>query len=401
MSRVALTQRVISGVVCFSMAFSILLFASPSNILAANSNDYVMPKTIYWATRYVGGSLYTVPAVISEQIATDLGVKIRLIPGVDIEMVNMMLAGRAHLACFAQVCYWASMGLEEFATFAFGPQPIRIIWPGTPLGPGGTGLATKVSGIKTPYDLKSKTLCRVRGASWSYAGLMASLAFGNLSWEDVKIHEVSSAGAMYKSLVQGKADYCVGGTTAPDMYELAASPLGLQIVDFNPEDKDGWKRAQKFVPYWTPYQCELGAGLKKSEKVWTATSPWPIINCLESQPDEFVYQICKAIYKNLEKIVAAYEPCRALEVKRGITPEASIMAPYHNGAIKFFKEIGVWSPAHEEANNKKIDQLKRVNEAWEVYCIDAQQRMKENGKKIQPIDEWPAIVREKIGMLPN
>ena len=385
---------------CCAIAASFVVFAAANPLWAASSDDFKMPKTIYWASRYVGGALYTVPAVISDQIAPELGVKIRLIPGVDVEMVNMMQAHRAHLASFASVCYWATMGLKEFATFASGPQPIRIIWPGTPLGPGCTGLATKVSNIKTPYDLKGKTVCRVRGAAWSDAGLRASLAFGKLTYDDVKIHEVSSTGAMYKSLVQGKADYCVGSTTAPTMYELAASPLGFQIVVFDSADKDAWARANEYVPYWVPYECVLAAGLKEGEKVWTASSPWPITNCMASQPDEFVYQICKAIHKRMDKIVAAYEPCKAMRVERAITPEATIMAPYHNGAIKYFKEIGVWTPAHEAANNKKLAQLKKLNDAWEAYCDDAQKRMKESGKKIKAIDEWPQIVHDKVGMLP-
>ena len=384
---------------CIWFFAAVILMVHFSGI-SAGAAEYKLPKTIYWASRYVGGSLYTVPATMAEKVGPYLDRKIRLIPGNDVEMINMLRSGRAHLATFSADNYWASMGLAHYATFALGPQPLRMIWPGWPLGAGSTGLATKVSGIKTPYDLKGKKLVRVIGAAWSDKGLLAQLAFGNLTYDDVTIIDVSSTGAEYKALNEGKGDYCTGSVTSPGMYELASSSYGFTIVKFPFADKEGWARMQKIMPYYAPGLTIQAAGLKEGESVETPMYPWPVTTTVDSQPDDFVYAICKAIYANIDDIMAAYKPNKALDPKRAIRPESTIMAPYHPGAIKFFKEKGLWTDAHEKANNARLAQLEKVNARWEKFVEDSEEQMKKTGEKVDPLVEWPKIVISEIGLRP-
>ena len=384
-----------------SLAFiGSLIFYGGNFGWAQPKSSYVLPKTIYWGTRYVGASLYTIPATMSEKIAPALGCKIRLIPGEEVDMVNMLRAGRTHLSTFAADCYWAAMGLEQYATFALGPQPMRIIWPGLPENGGGIGIVTKASGIKTPYDLKGKRMGRVVGSNVSNMSNLAALAFGNLTINDVTIYDVSSYGAGYKGLAEGKIDYFMGAGTAPGVYEVEASPYGVNIVRLPHEDKEGWARYLKFLPYQFPGWSSNGPGIPPGEKVETCQYPWPITNTVASQPDEFVYLICKAIYAKMDEIVAGYKPNEAMKVDRAITPESTIMAPYHPGAIKFFKEIGVWKAAHEAANSKRLAHLEKVNKRWTVFVEESEEKMAKTKKKVDPAKEWKEIVEKEIGVLP-
>lgn len=366
----------------------------------AKKSSYVLPKTIYWGCRYVGGSLYTIPTTIADKIGPILGCKIRMIPGEDTDMVNMLRIGKVQLTTFSADCYWASMGLAQYSTFALGPQPLRIIWPGIPTAGGATGLATKTSGIKTPYDLKGKRLGRVVGAAWSDQGLQASLAFANLTYNDVTVVDLSSTGGQYKALSEGKIDFCVGSVTGPGVYEAESSPYGIYIVRYPMEDKEGWKRHMKYLPYGFPGWSIKGPGIKLGEKIPTVMYPWPITNTLETQPDEFVYRICKAMYAKMNEIVTAYEPNEAMKVERAIVPEAVIMAPFHSGAIKFFKEIGVWKTEHENANKKRLAHLEKVNKRWTAFVEEAEEKMAKTGKKVDPTKEWPAIVEKEVGLTP-
>ena len=385
----------------FSLMFIGLLVFLNSNIgWAQGKSSYVLPKTIYWGCRYVGASLYTIPATVSEKITPTLGSKIRLIPGEDVDMINMLRAGKIHLSTFAADCYWASMGLGQYATFALGPQPMRIIWPGLPTAASGVGIVTKASGIKTPYDLKGKRMVRVVGAGHSEKAILAAIAFGNLTINDVTVYDVSSYGAGYKALAEGKADYCMGSITAPGVYELEASPYGVFIVRFPHEDREGWIRYRKYIPFDYPGWSSKGPGIKLGEKIPTPIFPWPIHNTLASQSNELVYSICRAIYAKMDEIVAAYEVNEAMKVDRAITPESTIMAPYHPGAVKFFKEIGVWTAAHEAANSKRLAHLEKLNKRWAVFVEESEEKMAKTGKKVDPAKEWPAIVEKEIGLLP-
>jgi hypothetical protein len=154
------------------------------------------------------------------------------------------------------------------------------------------------------------------------------------------------------------------------------------------------------MPYAFPGYSTKGASIKPGEKVPTVMYPWPITNTLATQSDELVYAICKAIYSKLDEIVAAYEPNEAMKVERAIIPEVVIMAPYHNGAIKFFKEIKVWTEAHEAANKRRLEHLEKINKRWEAFMEEAEEMMKKTGKKVDPTKEWPLIVEKEIGMLP-
>jgi TRAP transporter TAXI family solute receptor len=385
-----------SGLAGFLM-FTFLTFSGA----AVWAGDYQLPKTIYWGSRYVGGSLYAVATTISEAIAPAMGVKIRHIPGNDVEMLNMLRAGRVQLATFAADTYWASMGLAHYATFAIGPQPLRLIWAGWPDPGGSTGLATQKSGIKDPCDLKGKTLVRVVGAAWSDMGLQAQLAFCNYTYDDVTVIEVSSTGAEYKALAEGKGDYCTGAIAAPGTYEIEASPYGFQPVVFPHENTEGWKRMREIVPYYLPGISTKGPGFKPGDKYETIAYPYPITNTLASIPDELVYAICKAIHQKMDEIVKAYVQNESMLPERAIRPESTVMAPYHNGAIKYFKEQGWWTEKHEEANNKRLDLEKRVQARWEKFVEEAQEQMAKTGKKIKPEEEWPEIVKNDVGLLPQ
>jgi hypothetical protein len=359
-----------------------------------------LPKILYWGCRYVGSSLYTIPATMAEKVGPAMGVKIRMIPGEDMEMISMLRAGRIHLATFAADNYWASMGLVNYASFAVGPQPLRLIWPGWPTGGGSTGLASKTSGIKTPYDLKGKTVVRVVGAAWSEQGIKAQLAFGNLTYADVKVVEVSSTGGTLKALAEGKADYTTGSVTAPGAYEVEASPYGLAIVAFPFEDKEGWKRMRKIVPYFAPGFSEEGAGIEKGHPVPTPMYAWPVTTALEKQSPDLVYAITKAIYNNIEDIAKSYKPNESMLPKRAIRPESTEMAPFHVGAIKFLKEVKLWTPEIDRANNAKLAQLKKVNELWEKFTEESEQQMAKTGKAVDPLKAWPPLVEQKVGLTP-
>jgi TRAP-type uncharacterized transport system substrate-binding protein len=221
-----------------------------------------------------------------------------------------------------------------------------------------------------------------------------------LTLNDVTIVDFSSTGASYKSLADGKADFCTGSVTASTMYEVEASPYGAYVVRYPHEDKEGWARYKKFMPYAFAGYSTKGASIKPGEKVPTVMYPWPITNTLATQSDEFVYAICKAIYSKLDEIVAGYEPNEAMKIERAIVPEAVVMAPYHSGAIKFFKEIKVWTAAHEEANNKQLAHLEKVNKRWAAFTEEAEEKMAKTKKKVDPTIEWPLIVEKEVGMLP-
>lgn len=58
-------------------------------------------------------------------------------------------------------------------------------------------------------------------------------------------------------------------------------------------------------------------------------------------PDDVVYRAVKAIYGNKPELVATAAPMKSFDPSA--MAEASAV-PYHPGAEKFYKEIGLWPP---------------------------------------------------------
>ena len=126
---------------------------------------------------------------------------------------------------------------------------------------------------------------------------------------------------------------------------------------------------------------------------------YPIVAAFANQPDDFIYEITKAMHHKIKEIAGAYVGNEAMLPERGIIPEATTMAPYHPGAIKYFKEAKLWTAAHEEAQQKRIAQLDKVNKRWTTYTEDAQDRITA-GKKVNMEKEWRDILDNEVGLLP-
>jgi uncharacterized protein len=364
------------------------------------ATPYKLPKVIQWGSGDVGSMAYAISATMSEKMAPALGAKFRLIPSSEIERVYMLRDGTVQLAYITGDAYWATMGLSYYSTFALGPQPIRIIWAGWPDYSASAGIATATSGIKTPYDLKGKRVVQVTGAAWSVEGNKAHLAFANLTPADVTIIEVSTAGAGLKALAEGKVDYAMSTSVSPGVYEAESSPQGIYFVRFPLEDKQGWERYRKFMPYHVPGYFTKGPGIKPGEKIPGPLYPLPLTVTVASQSDEFVYSMCKAIYSKMDEIAVAYPGNEAMRPERAIIPVTTILAPYHPGAVKFFKEVGVWNEDLEAANKKRLIQMEKATKRWLVFTAEAQERMAKTGKKVDLVKEWREIVEKEVGLLP-
>jgi TRAP-type uncharacterized transport system substrate-binding protein len=58
-------------------------------------------------------------------------------------------------------------------------------------------------------------------------------------------------------------------------------------------------------------------------------------------PDEVIYALTKTAYENKEELVKAHGSFRSFFPKNMV--KRSFTIPYHPGAIKFYKEVGLWT----------------------------------------------------------
>ncbi|MGE5541669.1 MAG: TAXI family TRAP transporter solute-binding subunit, partial [Bacillota bacterium] len=61
--------------------------------------------------------------------------------------------------------------------------------------------------------------------------------------------------------------------------------------------------------------------------------------CLPDMPEDVVYKIVSTIFEHRDNWVNAHSSCKEQTLEFG--PQGSPV-PYHPGAIKYYKEKGVW-----------------------------------------------------------
>ena len=68
--------------------------------------------------------------------------------------------------------------------------------------------------------------------------------------------------------------------------------------------------------------------------------------------DDAAYIVTKLLWKYDKELGPKHPRLKDWIKERFVSTRAS--APYHPGAIKFYKEVGAWKPEHEKHNQKML-----------------------------------------------
>lgn len=333
---------------------------------AAQAAPKGLPSTMIWSTYDVGSTGYVEASAIADAFGKKYGSRVRLQPsGTAIGRVRPVTDGRASHAWLANELYFATEGLYEYCAPDWGPQDLRTL-----LGRVNafSVVATKVSGIREPKDLKGKRFAIARANSSVNIKVEPILAFAGLTWNDMQLIEFPSYGATMKALVEGKADCAGVAPAAATLRELEASQYGIGWVALDPANKAGWARAQKAVPFVEPFQETIGAGLSAQNPVWMMGYRYPMITVPAKANADEAYAMTKAVAEtyDLYKDANPIMPRWGLE-KAGTPP---MDAAFHPGAIRYLKEAGIWKPEHEAWQTGMLKRHAALQAAWKSMMVD-------------------------------
>ena len=62
----------------------------------------------------------------------------------------------------------------------------------------------------------------------------------------------------------------------------------------------------------------------------------------DDMPDDVAYEIVKTLHENIEQIVLLLPAVRAAVENPDVFTSSSDPFPYHPGAIRYWKEVGLW-----------------------------------------------------------
>ena len=113
------------------------------------------------------------------------------------------------------------------------------------------------------------------------------------------------------------------------------------------DDSEGWNRAKEVAPWLGPDLVTAGPGLSKEsprQMIGFPNGLW----AYDSQSEELVYAVAKALHLGYDTIKGMHPDLKKWTIDTALEIEWLINIPYHPGSIRYFKEIGRWTPAHEK-----------------------------------------------------
>jgi len=239
----------------------------------------------------------------------------------------------------------AMKGIHDFSDPSWIPIQFRLIQHGIKfsnvMAVRGDSKITKLS------ELKGKRIGHVPG--WPSSGVQgtAMLDFAGISKDKVTWIPFPSYIKTIEGLMAGICDATVVSTVSPKVVEAYSSPVGIRFLEMPEKDKEGWRRFNQHVVYthgiW-PY------GINKDKPIECAIGNYFRV-VLPEQSEKVVYSLVKALFETFPQYRDSNPPFSeffSLEETLNLKTWKPVEVPYHPGFIKFAKEKGFWTAAHEE-----------------------------------------------------
>lgn len=328
----------------------------------ARAQEVKLPASLTMTAYDTGTSGFNMTVAVGKMLKERAGADLRVLPGGnDIARLSPLKAGRAQASAMGIGGYFAQEGVFEFGVKDWGPQALQMMLSSTSCNGLSVGVA-KDTGVKEFKDLRGKRVGFVVGSPALNQGTLAIIAFGGLTRGDVRVVEFSSFGAMWKGMVNNEVDAAFASTITGQAREVETSPRGLVWPPTPEADKAGWERLRRIGPYFYPHKVECGAGgLSKESPLVLPAYPYPIFMAYDSQPADLIHGITKAMIVNYADFKDAAPGADGLEVKR---QNLNWVMPYHEGAVRALKEVGVWTPAAQAHNDALLKRQATLQAAW-------------------------------------
>jgi TRAP transporter TAXI family solute receptor len=198
------------------------------------------------------------------------------------------------------------------------------------------------SGIKTPADAKGKRIPCKFTAQIILADVQdAMLASAGLTDKDFECVPVANYIKGQNLLPQGKVDIAMAGPTSGATKEGNAQLRnrgGLTFISIGHSDA-GVAAMQAIFPEATARLVDKGTFSTIRSDTYVIEYPF-FLTASAKVPDDVVYKIVKLMAANKDLLGQSFAPFKRFDPQH-MDPKHS--TPYHPGAIKAYKEMGVWN----------------------------------------------------------
>jgi TRAP transporter TAXI family solute receptor len=334
-------------VVALALFLAVVLVQSITSPLAGE-----LPKIITITSYTLGSTGYTMSSGFREGIEKLTPMKVRVEPyGTDVARILPLKNKESELGILtgaSGTC--ASYAMGVFETKEWGPQPLRQVWRGNTLF--NSFITRGDSGIRYPKDVKGRKVPFVPGNPAYNYGIEAILAFGNLTWDDVVKVPIAGYIQTIKGVIEGTVDVALVSRGVHTIKELHATPHRAAWVLLPHRDKESWARLQKVAPWASPAVCDDATGLPVGMRMEIQKYPYALW-AYHHADENVIYAVVKALHQGYDIFKDMHRDLKEWNIKQAVTDPLPV--PYHEGAIRYFKEAGVWTAEMGEWQKKQLE----------------------------------------------
>jgi len=279
--------------------------------------------------------------IVADQLGKQLGIKIAIeLMGSYTDQILSLKNGKNQLWYAGTTTVrdpWLGQA-DPYNKAEWGPQLVRAMAIGKPRFNG--IWTTKKTGIKTFADLKGKRLpFYPASAIRNYTTESILLAHG-VTWDDVKKVNFDSAAAAEDALLNGLVDAVMAGFPTTKMVEAQAT-VGAYVIPFSDSAETAKKWAERQIHPLIIAPKGAFAGVEQDTLIFGTQDHFVT---LAAMSEDSAYQLAKGFYLAVPSIILV-KGGEDTNQKEVASLKASV--PFHPGAITFFKEVGLWTAAHE------------------------------------------------------
>ena len=197
-------------------------------------------------------------------------------------------------------------------------------------------VVTERSGIEKLEDAKGKRFAVASAGSSVYNECAVHFTTAGLHFpDDIQAEYIAFTDAA-DLLQNGSADgaWVMSGVPASAVTQALAG--GCRLVDM---DEDLLNRLKEKYPWYSPYIIPKGTYPGQDKDIRTSAVKM-VMFTRGDLPEELVYRLTKAFWEHIGELGETQKNLK------GLTPEEAVRnvgnLPFHPGAVKYYKETGVW-----------------------------------------------------------
>jgi hypothetical protein len=282
-----------------------------------------------------GGAFFVVGSALAEVLAassaeTGWQVTAEATSGSQ-ENIRRLVQGDLDLALSnAAVTYFAVRGTEGWDQ----QYPVRTVMT---LAPNvALFIAPRSSGITSIADLRgNRVVIGPAGAGFEFFVQPILRAHG-LSYDDFTPLNATQNGAVDMLADRSAAAAFIGGAVPTASISQAAASQDIVFVPFDEEAKA--RLSEEFI-FFAPATIPAGTYRGQDEAIESLDVGSMHLISAESADEGLIYEVTKALYEQREAVAAKHPAGRAINPANVVRDTGT---PFHAGAIRYFRDIGIW-----------------------------------------------------------